>query len=224
MGRDRLNALDLLGNLLGRLGRLIGQVLDLLGDDGESLARLAGARGLRSSRSAPEDWFVRRCLEISSRPLPPIVWADPASPVMTCVGSFGFLHRRSGWSPRRSRRWTSPCSRLISPTDEDEFLGARTQRTEHWSKSDWLPAVADDACVVAAFHQHRRSRFQLKLSIDRAGPVQRRWRNPPPVPVISLAIFHNLERLAVHVVDRIVGRLDPDFLAAFAETLVLSPD
>ena len=41
-----LNASDLLGDLVGCLGRLVGQVLDLLGDNGETLARLAGARRL----------------------------------------------------------------------------------------------------------------------------------------------------------------------------------
>ena len=34
-------------------------------------------------------------------------------------------------------------------------------------------------------------------------------------------VFHHLERLAVHVQDGIIGGLDPDFLAALADALVL---
>ncbi len=41
-----LDHLDLLLDVLGGLGRLLGEVLDLVGDDGEALARLAGAGGL----------------------------------------------------------------------------------------------------------------------------------------------------------------------------------
>ena len=37
-----LDGLDLAADVLGRLGRLLGQLLDLVGDDGEALAGLAG--------------------------------------------------------------------------------------------------------------------------------------------------------------------------------------
>ena len=40
-----LDRVDLIGDLLGRARRLVGQVLYLRGDDGEALACLAGASG-----------------------------------------------------------------------------------------------------------------------------------------------------------------------------------
>ena len=40
---SRLDGLDLPADVLGGLGRLLGQFLDLVGDHGEALARLAGA-------------------------------------------------------------------------------------------------------------------------------------------------------------------------------------
>ena len=43
VGLDRL---DPPGDVLGRPGRLLGQLLDLVGHDGEALARLAGPRRL----------------------------------------------------------------------------------------------------------------------------------------------------------------------------------
>ena len=41
--RAFLDRLDLLADVLGRLGGLLGQLLDLVGDDREALARFAGA-------------------------------------------------------------------------------------------------------------------------------------------------------------------------------------
>src|SRR5260221_6401968 len=43
---SRLDGRDLAGDLLRRLGGLVGEVLDLAGDDGKTLAGIAGARRL----------------------------------------------------------------------------------------------------------------------------------------------------------------------------------
>ena len=40
--------------------------------------------------------------------------------------------------------------------------------------------------------------------------------------VMSVAILHHLERPAVAVEDRVVGRLNPDLLAALADALVFA--
>jgi len=53
-----LDGLDALGAVVGRPGRLLRQLLDLVGDDGEALARVAGPRRLDQGVQGKQERLV----------------------------------------------------------------------------------------------------------------------------------------------------------------------
>ena len=73
---------------------------------------------------------------------------------------------------------------------------------------------------VAALALERNALRQVVV-LDRAHDVLRLLHGRSTVAVTSVGVFDDLERLAVGVEDRIVARLNPDFLAALADPLVL---
>ena len=116
----------------------------------------------------------------------------PISWTMLLIDSAALVSRCACWSAASTR------STAVDAVSRDRVMASEISRTEALSSS--APAATDF---------HHVAHLLAALARDHLGGDVG-------------GVFHDLERLAVEVEDRVVGGLDPDLPAALADALVFA--